>query len=347
VVHLAADTGTTNTTIWLVENNRILREIRRPVGVRNTSIAGDRALLEATLREAIKCLAKQAPSPPRFVLAAGMITSSLGLLEVPHVLAPVDADTLSRHVRMKTFPAVGPWPFFMVPGVRINRPPCNLTNVERSDIIRGEETEIVGLLARRNPGKPWLFLHLGSHAKAIQIDGRGRIVNSTSTLSGECLQALRTQTILASRLAHLKPAKLTKRFFQQGYRYAKLNGLLRALFMVRLLEENPRYRPAQLYSFLLGALVFSDLHAFESRGLLNSRRNPILLSGHPDMLAAWSLMLQKKQHEVEIVSQQERIAAFLAGLCRIVFASPSFRRFWHERQLGPRSDTVRQHSRRI
>ncbi len=327
MVHLAVDTGTTNTTVWLVENDRILREMRRPVGVRTTSIAGDRALLQTTLGEAIECVAKQASSPPRFVLAAGMITSSLGLLEVPHVVAPAGAETLSQYVRMKTFAAVSPLPFFLVPGVRIHRAPCQLNNVERTDIIRGEETEIMGLLTRRNPHRTWLFLHLGSHAKAIEIDGQGRIVNSTSTLSGECLDVLCTQTILAGRLAHLKPTKLAERFFQKGCEYAKRNGLLRALFMVRLLEENPRYRPTDLYSFLAGALSLSDLHAFESQGLLNTRRKPIVLSGHPGLLAAWSFMLRKKKHEIEVVSQQERTAAFLAGLRRIVFASPAFRRF--------------------
>lgn len=327
MAYLAVDCGTTNTVFLLVEKERVLRHIRKPIGVRNTSIAGDRSLLHAALREAIQCLSKEAPSPARFVLAAGMITSPLGLCEVPHVVAPAGAEKLSQHVTMKIFPRISPVPFFLVPGVRINRPFCQLSNVQRTDIIRGEETEIVGLLTKRKHNQPWLFLHLGSHAKAIRIDARGRIVSSTTTLSGECLHALRTQTILASQLAPLRSWKLDEGFFFHGIRCAKRHGLLRACFMVRLLEENLRYRPASLYSFLVGALVRSDLHAFESRGLLNSRKNPILLSGHPDLLAAWSLILRKKKYEIEIVSRQERIAAFLAGLRRIVFASPSFRRF--------------------
>lgn len=327
MVYLAVDTGTTNTTVWLVENDRVLRSIQHPVGARNSSISGSRTLLHRTLRDAFVSLARQATSPPRFVLAGGMITSSLGLVQVPHVLAPAGAEKLSRHVRMKTFPEISPLPFFLVPGVRVQRAPCQLASAERTDIIRGEETEIIGLLGRRNPGKPWLFVHLGSHAKAIQIDGRGRIVKSTSTLSGECLHVLRTQTILASRLARVESPRLNERFFFQGARYAKRSGLLRTLFMVRLLEENPRHRPADLYSFLVGALLRSDLHAFESQELLNSRNNPILLSGNPDLLAAWRLMLRKKRRDVEIVSPQERIAAFLEGLRRIVFTSPPFRRF--------------------
>ncbi len=333
MVYLAVDTGTTNTSIWLVENRRILHQMRQPVGVRNASITGDRSLLHRTLRQAIGCLAKAAPSPPRFVLAAGMITSPLGLFEVRHVVAPAGAGQLAQRVRMKIFGEITPLPFFFVPGVRINRAPCALESVDRTDIIRGEETEIVGLLAKKHQDKPCLFLHLGSHAKAIQIDAHGRIVRSTSTLSGECLHVLRTQTILASRLAHLKTGKLKERFFKRGMQCAKRYGLLRALFMVRLLEENPRYSAVELYSFLLGALLLSDLQAFESHGLLKSARNRILLSGQPDLLAAWSLMLRKRNHNIEIVRPPERVAAFLEGLRRIVFASPAFRRFLREERL--------------
>lgn len=332
MVYLAVDTGATNTTVWLVHGRRILRQVRRPVGVRSTSISGSRAPLQQALRETLLSLAQKAPSPPRFVLAAGMLTSSLGLLEIPHVVAPADAAELSRHVRMKTLAEVSPVPFFFVPGVRIQRAPSQLDSLERTDIIRGEETEIVGLLARKNFSRPWLFLHLGSHAKAIRIDARGRIIRSTTTLSGECLHVLRTQTILANRLGTLKSARLAPQFFEKGYRYARRNGLLRALFMVRLLEDNIGHSPAELYSFLLGALVSCDLQAFERQGLLKPRGIRILLSGQAGLLTAWSLLLRRRKHRITIVRLPERAAAFLAGLRTIVFASPVFRRFLEREQ---------------
>src|SRR3954468_23498986 len=199
--------GTTNTTVWLMNADRILRESKHPVGVRQTSIRGNRELLESTLQRTFRSLSRRAPSPPRFVLAAGMLTSPLGLFEVPHVPAPAGVRELAKNVRMKSFARVSPLPFFLVPGVRIGGAPCELSEVAYSDVIRGEETEIVGFQANAHPRtrrSPWLLLHVGSHSKAIKVDARGRIVQSASTLSGEALQALRTQTILASRLRNLK-----------------------------------------------------------------------------------------------------------------------------------------------
>lgn len=112
MIYFAVDTGTTNTTVWLMKDDRILRESKHTVGVRQNSIRGDRKLLESTLRQTFRSLSRQAPSPPSFVLVAGMLTSKLGFLEVPHVLAPAGVGKLAENVRMKTFFRVTPLPFF-------------------------------------------------------------------------------------------------------------------------------------------------------------------------------------------------------------------------------------------
>ena len=329
MIYLALDTGTTNTTVWLMQDDRILRESKHPVGVRQTSIRGSRKLLESTLRAAFRGLSRRAPSPPQFIAVAGMLTSPLGLCEVPHVLAPAGVSKLAENVRKKTFARVSPLPFFLVPGVRIGKAPCDLSRAAHCDVIRGEETEIMGFQAnagQRSRRTPWVLLHAGSHSKAIEVDARGRIVRSATTLSGEALQALRTQTILASRLRHLKPRKLEKRFFDSGVKCSQRYGLLRAAFMTRLLEGNSRYGQRELYSFLLGALLASDLQAFRSLGLLAPGRTRIVVSGQPSLQSAWRLLL-KKDYKISIVSPEARVRAFLAGLREIVFASPAYRQF--------------------
>ena len=329
MIYFALDSGTTNTTVWLMNDDRILLESKHPVGVRQTSIRGDRQLLESTLRRALRSLSRQAPSPPRFVLVAGMLTSQQGFLEVPHVLAPAGVEKLAANVQIRTFAQVTPLPFFLVPGVRVGRAACKLPDVADCDVIRGEETEIVGFLANaqgRIRRTPWLLLHVGSHTKAIEVDARGRIVRSASTLSGEALQALRTQTILASRLRDLKSEKLQRRFFESGARCTHRYGLSRALFVTRLLEGNSRYGQRELYSFLLGSILASDLRAFRSLGLLTPHRVRIVLSGQPDLQSAWRLML-RRDYDVKVVSPESRVLAFLAGLREIVFASPVYRQF--------------------
>jgi hypothetical protein len=85
LIYLAVDAGTTNTTVWLMKDKRILRQCKQPVGVQQTSIRGNRELLESTLRRTLRSLSQRAPSPPRFVLAAGI---------VPHFTGPIATAAL-------------------------------------------------------------------------------------------------------------------------------------------------------------------------------------------------------------------------------------------------------------
>ena len=335
LIYFALDSGTTNTTVWLMKDDKILRESKLPVGVRQTSIRGNRRLLQVTLRRALHSLSKQAPSPPRCVLVAGMLTSPLGFWEVRHVPAPAGLAELSKNVRMKAFTRVSPLPFFLVPGVRIGRGTTELSNVARADVIRGEETEIIGFQANtqaRSQRRPWVLLHVGSHSKAIAVDARGRIERSASTLSGEALQALRTYTILASRLRDLNSPKLQKRFFEGGIRSTERYGLTRSLFMTRLLEGNPSYGQQELYSFLLGALLASDLQAFRGLGLLVPRAR-IVLTGQPNLQSAWKVMLNTS-YDVKVVKPKMRVRMFLAGLGQIVFSSPAYGKFQRLERRG-------------
>jgi 2-dehydro-3-deoxygalactonokinase len=329
VTYFAVDSGTTNTTVWLMKGDRILRQSQHPVGVRQTSIRGNRELLERTLRGAFRALSRRAPSRPSFVLAAGMLTSPLGLLEVPHVPAPAGRDQLAEKVRMKAFARVSPLPFFLVPGVRIGRAPCGLSNVAHCDIIRGEETEIAGFCGnanKRTRTRRWVLLHVGSHSKAIEVDARGRIVRSATTLCGEALYALRTQTILASRLRDLRSPELQTLFFKTGAKHCQRYGLSRTLFLVRLLEGNSRYTQRDLYSFLLGSLLASDLQAFRRLGLLAPGKVRVVLTGQPNLQSAWRLLL-KNDYDIKVVSPKLRAQAFLNGLRAIIFASPVYRKF--------------------
>ncbi len=324
--YFAADVGTTNTRVWLLEGEKILARTQRQVGVRDTAVSGNPALLRRSLRATMESLKASTHQSPHFVLAAGMITSAQGLQEVPHVMAPVGKDGLSRSVRVTTFADVCPCPFFFVPGVRIKPSPCQVRTVEQADIIRGEECEIVGLQSRKQLTTPWVFLHLGSHTKAIHVDEHGRIVRSVSTLFGECLDVLRLHTILSHHFRHLMRPSLSRKFFHYGYMHSNRSGLLRGLFMVRLLSENSRYSRSELYSYVLGALVASDCQTLESSQLLGDRRVSILVSGHPLLQRAWSLILEEKRYRFDILHRREREKAFLEGLRKVVFSSPNFRR---------------------
>src|SRR5438128_3280658 len=88
---VAVDGGTTNTRARLFLGARPASFAARAVGVRDVAIGGRREPLERAVAECVaEVLAgSEAAGSLELIVASGMLTSSLGLSEVPHVLAPV------------------------------------------------------------------------------------------------------------------------------------------------------------------------------------------------------------------------------------------------------------------
>src|SRR4051812_35108215 len=107
------DMGTTNSRVWLMFGERVLVSTNASVGVRDGS-----ARVRASLRESIAEVGASAPCVPRYVAAAGMIGSSLGLVEVPHLRPPVGVRELIAGASWHHFPEVTELPVLLIPGVR-------------------------------------------------------------------------------------------------------------------------------------------------------------------------------------------------------------------------------------
>jgi len=108
--------------------------------------------------------------------------------------------------------------FHFIPGVRSGPGRADFENVDSIDIMRGEETEVMGALEEISQiqESPLLYIHLGSHTKMIQLDAFRRISASASTLAGELLQSILAQTILRSSLPEAPFATFNSDFFSQG-----------------------------------------------------------------------------------------------------------------------------------
>src|SRR5262245_11065642 len=98
---ICVDAGTTNTRVYLTAGDRVIARARAGVGVRDTARDGSSERLRAALRELIDQVRNIArdqgfTQAPECVIAAGMITSPLGLAEVPHVQTPAGLKELTE-----------------------------------------------------------------------------------------------------------------------------------------------------------------------------------------------------------------------------------------------------------
>lgn len=309
---ICVDTGTTNTRVWLTEGDKVLAQARATVGVRDTARDGSPARLHETLRTLFIEVSTGQPTP-HAVLAAGMITSPLGLAEVPHVAAPAPFQDLVDSTQRHAFPHITDLPVFLVPGVRSGPLQCDASTIGTADVMRGEETLCIGLTALGLLPPASTLLNLGSHWKLIRLDEQARIAASVTSLSGELIHTTQTQTILASAVPAGKPETLDEHWLQAGMREQRTAGVARALFCVRLLEQRTATTPEQRMSFLLGVYLAADLDGMLRQGFLQPSQQ-VLLTGSGAVARAWEQALRDLAIPTKQLSETEVEEGFLMGL---------------------------------
>jgi 2-dehydro-3-deoxygalactonokinase len=305
--------GTTHTRLWRVDpSGAIVHRAHAPVGVRDTAREQSDARLRQTLRTLIDHAS--AGERPSLVIAAGMITSALGLKEIPHIPAPAGLEALAAAVQAHVFTDVTALPVLLVPGVRCGHPLDQPGAAADADLMRGEETLCVGLMQMQRIRGRTTVLNLGSHWKSIQID-EGMIVGSATSLAGEMIHALHTSTILASALPKERPQTIDRASLASGMRECGRSGLGRTLFTIRLLELQNRTTPQERYAYCLGAFIAGDVPV-----LLGNDRAPVLIVGDAGVAAAWREAMMQMNRNCEVVAADDVEQAMIRGLRAIAGA---------------------------
>ena len=279
---LIIDCGTTNLRVFLIEDGQECLCARRDGGVRHTAIDGDNRHLRAALKEALLEIAEKAGRPLEALgpcIAYGMITSDMGLYELPHLPAPVGCRELHDGMREAHFPEILPMPISFIPGVRNFSGPVNLDNYSGMDMMRGEETESIGLHALLAPETESLLVLPGSHNKLVHMDAEGQILGCMTSISGELLDAVSRHTILADAVkgSFAEAATLDLDMVREGAQEAQTSGLGRACFAGRILRMLGKEEPERIQSFLLGAVLSQDVQAL--RRFDPQERCPVYVAG--------------------------------------------------------------------
>lgn len=315
---LCVDMGTTRTRVWLVEGERIWSSVAEDFGVRDVARGGTPQALEDSLRSLLSrakadALGAGLQTPIIGIAAAGMITSPLGLLNVPHIRAPAGASELARSIQRRLFDLDGTLPVYFVPGVATGDPSLGIDATLSSDLMRGEETLCVGLLATGQVAAGSAILNLGSHWKWISIDEEARIARSRTSLTGEMIHAIQTQTLLASALTQARPEAFDPEWLVRGGNEAASSGLSRALFCVRLLELAGTTTPTQRLSFLYGAFLEAEMRSLLANDFFSNLES-VCLIGSPPLAEAWQRWLAAADVTSTVLSEGQRERAYLAGL---------------------------------
>ncbi len=184
------------------------------------------------------------------VVMSGMIGSRQGWLEAPYASCPAGVEQIAAGLQQVRWGGRQAW---IVPGLS-SRDAAGVP-----DVMRGEETQILGVLDQL-PASAWICLP-GTHSKWVEVH-EGAIVRFATHMSGEVFAVLKAHSILG-RMMREAPTDL--QWFAAGVRRAQdAGGLLHHLFGVRargLFGEVPDEASA---SYLSGIVIGHELVAARS-----------------------------------------------------------------------------------
>lgn len=182
--YVAVDWGTSSFRLWLVDRaGQVLAERRSGEGMLTAAKAGFSGVLQSHLR------AVEAPDHLP-VLVCGMAGAKTGWVEAGYVDRPAPlAAILEQAVR--------------VPGeardIRI-LPGIAQRDVKRPDVMRGEETQLLGALGLEAAGEALVCMP-GTHSKWVRVRG-GTVAHFSTFMTGELFSVVSRETILSLAIAN-------------------------------------------------------------------------------------------------------------------------------------------------
>jgi 2-dehydro-3-deoxygalactonokinase len=252
---IGLDWGTTSLRGWLFdEQGRVLERREAPLGVL--------AVTDGQFAEAFErfCASWLEARPDLPVIASGMIGSRQGWREAPYLPTPAALDTLAG--ALVSLDDLAGRRFRVVPGL-VTRAAGGWP-----DVLRGEETQVFGLLATEAAASERLFVLPGTHSKWVLCQA-GTVTSFRTCMTGELYSILRQHSILGRLAVEPTEADTPEQWsaFDAGVDrgVAAPASIGHLLFTVRsealLGERAPEQLPAYLSGLLIGAEIADMLQA--------------------------------------------------------------------------------------
>ena len=211
------------------------------------------------------------------LVAAGMIGSRQGWAEAAYIKCPAGLLELSSQLKPVEIP--NQRKLWIVPGVSM------IADDGTPDVMRGEETQIMGALTRaeRDRGST-LYVLPGTHSKWVRVEN-GRIVWIRTYMTGELFSVLIRHSILGKLIPEGKPPPAEDgddNAFERGVNRAHQDpfGLSSLLFSARTLPLFEKLKPESIADYLSGLLIGHEIYTAErALNALQLRHESVKLVG--------------------------------------------------------------------
>lgn len=302
----ASDSGVLIAVDWGTSRLRamLLAADGTPV-VEAESDDGIGALAAGQHEAAFERLVADWPAVP--AIMAGMIGSRQGWREAPYVACPATPAAIAAD--LLRFETGRGRPVAIVPGVMVRAADRD------GDVIRGEETQMVGLLGRPG-GFDGLAILPGTHSKWATISG-GAIADFQTFLTGELFGLLAGQSFLRHSVAADGGDLSVLPDFALGVRRTVVEGLpfLSGIFSVRVRQLLDDVDPRDNRAYLSGLVIGGEIAAARAAGRL-SDGEAVGIVGARSLARAYRKAFEIAGHPPETLDGSAMVVAGLGALAR-------------------------------
>ncbi len=232
------------------------------------------------------------------IVLSGMVSSSIGMLELPYKNLPFLAD--GSDLLLNAIPATADMPpQIIVSGAR-----------SESDVIRGEETILAGCDIETDD-REQLFILPGTHSKHIRVRN-GWVKDISTYMTGELFDLLSNKSILTASVKKDEQEPGTHdRFFADGVKKGTALNLMNSIFHVRSNQLFGKATPEENFHYLSGLLIGHEL-----KEVLESGDKSVTLVCSGELKKAYTFALdvlgvgnnlQIKDSDVALIRGQKKI----------------------------------------
>ncbi|AWG23262.1 hypothetical protein FFWV33_17880 [Flavobacterium faecale] len=253
---VSVDWGTTNLRLRLVEvpSLQIIEEVVSPKGIKTiynewVNCGGDKETYFLTFLKKQLALFSNTITSDVAIVVSGMASSSIGLRELPYASLPFKTDGKSLYIE-KIRSDIIPNMIHLISGVKSD-----------SDVIRGEEVEIIGLVNEEDKNHSVVFVTPGTHSKHVVCE-KGEITNFFTFMTGEVFSVISEYTILKASIEKTEFDETVLNAFEEGVQKAmEGKSLLNTLFKVRTNNLFKEKTNIENYYYLSGLLIGEELQS--------------------------------------------------------------------------------------
>ena len=212
------------------------------------------------------------------VIACGMVGSAQGWSEAAYRNTPVDVASLGKALHAVR----------SLRGVTVHIVPGVIEQGGLPNVMRGEETQVLGVLRSLPTGGEVLIGLPGSHSKWVEVVG-GCITHFDTFMTGEVFAILSKHSILGRTQQPCEHFQAEA--FDRGVQVARSQdgqrGVLSTLFSARTLGLTAELAPDQQADYLSGLMIGHELAGLPER----ARHTPIILVGAGPLCARYQRAL--------------------------------------------------------